>query len=124
MNEVFQRLFAEHGLITAFAAVGVIMWVSYTISKYLTFGRIHGSAIAIILGLILAYAGGIATGGRNGIADIPMFAGMALMGGIGFELLSAQRFSVDLQGRVLAGTYDKVDQQVTAASVGVGVNWF
>ena len=79
MNEVFQRLFAEHGLITAFAAVGVIMWVSYTISKYLTFGRIHGSAIAIILGLILAYAGGIATGGRNGIADIPMFAGMALI---------------------------------------------
>jgi malonate transporter MadM subunit len=105
MNEVFQRLFAEHGLITAFAAVGVIMWVSYTISKYLTFGRIHGSAIAIILGLILAYAGGIATGGRNGIADIPMFAGMALMGGAMLRdfAIVATAFEVDVEQAKKAG---------------------
>lgn len=50
--------------------------------------------------------------------------GMALMGGIGFELLSSQRFSVDLQGRVLAGSYDGIDQQITATSIGVGINWF
>lgn len=51
-------------------------------------------------------------------------SGMALMGGIGFELLSAQRFSVDLQGRLLAGSYDGIDQQITSGSIGVGINWF
>jgi len=51
-------------------------------------------------------------------------SGMALMGGVGFELLSSQRFSVDLQGRLLAGSYDGIDQQITAASIGVGINWF
>ncbi|MBA3394611.1 MAG: hypothetical protein H0T89_18340 [Deltaproteobacteria bacterium] len=50
--------------------------------------------------------------------------GMALMGGIGFELLSSQRFSVDLQGRILAGSYDGIDEQITAGSIGVGINWF
>jgi hypothetical protein len=51
-------------------------------------------------------------------------SGMALMGAVGFELLSAQRFSVDLQGRLLAGSYDGIDQQVTSGSIGVGINWF
>jgi hypothetical protein len=51
-------------------------------------------------------------------------SGMALMGGVGFELLSAQRFSVDLQGRLLAGSYDGIGQQITSATVGVGINWF
>jgi hypothetical protein len=51
-------------------------------------------------------------------------SGMALMGGVGFELLSSQRFSVDLQGRLLAGSYDGIDQQITAGSIGVGINWF
>jgi hypothetical protein len=46
------------------------------------------------------------------------------MGAVGFELLSAQRFSVDLQGRLVAGSYDGIDQQITAASIGVGINWF
>ncbi|HXJ01742.1 MAG TPA: hypothetical protein VNH44_10995, partial [Micropepsaceae bacterium] len=76
MGDILKRLADEHGLIVAFAAVGGVMWLSYMLSKYLTFGRIHGSAIAIIIGLALAYAGGIATGGKNGLADIPMFAGL------------------------------------------------
>jgi malonate transporter MadM subunit len=105
MNEVFQRLLAEHGLITAFALVGVIMWISYAISKWLTFGRIHGSAIAIILGLVLAYVGGIATGGRNGIADVPIFAGMALMGGAMLRdfAIVATAFEVDVDQAKKAG---------------------
>ena len=110
MNEVFQRLFAEHGLITAFAAVGVIMWVSYNISKYLTFGHIHGSAIAIILGLVLAYVGGIATGGKNGLADIPMFAGMGLMGGAMLRdfAIVATAFEVDVEQAKKAGVLGAV----------------
>jgi len=51
-------------------------------------------------------------------------SGMALMGGVGFELLSSQRFSVDLQGRLLGGMYDGIDQQITSGSIGVGINWF
>jgi hypothetical protein len=51
-------------------------------------------------------------------------SGMAIMGAVGFELLSSQRFSLDLQGRLLAGSYDGIDEQITAASIGVGINWF
>ncbi|HVK89554.1 MAG TPA: hypothetical protein VM513_35775 [Kofleriaceae bacterium] len=50
--------------------------------------------------------------------------GLALVGGIGYELLSAQRFSVDLQGRLQHGSYKGIDNSVTAGTIGVGINWF
>jgi hypothetical protein len=50
--------------------------------------------------------------------------GFALVGGIGYELLSAQRFSVDLQGRLQHGSYKGLDNSLTTASIGVGINWF
>ena len=50
--------------------------------------------------------------------------GIALMGAAGYELLSARYFSIDLQGRLLNGSYEGIDNQVTAATIGVGVNWF
>ncbi|HWU90938.1 MAG TPA: hypothetical protein VN253_26915 [Kofleriaceae bacterium] len=50
--------------------------------------------------------------------------GTALMGAIGFELLSARYFSIDLQGRVLNGSYKGIDDNITAASIGIGINWF
>jgi len=71
----------RNGLITAFAFVGLTVWVSYLISGRLTGGRIHGSAIAILLGLVLAYLGGVLTGGSQGLADIPILAGVGVMGG-------------------------------------------
>ena len=55
MMEVIEKQFTSQGLVAAFLLVGAVMLVSYYISKYLTFGRIHGSAIAIIIGLIVAY---------------------------------------------------------------------
>lgn len=84
MNEVFQSVesvLTKYSLVTAFAVVGIIVWFSYVISQRLTRGRMHGSAIAILIGLLLAYVGGIATGGKRGIADIECFAGIGLMGG-------------------------------------------
>lgn len=69
------------GLVTAFALVALIMWLSTKLSKYLTKGRVHASAIAIVIGLILAYVGGSVTGGQKGITDIALFAGVGLMGG-------------------------------------------
>ena len=71
----------RNGLVTAFAFVGLTVWVSYLISGKLTRGRIHGSAIAILLGLALAYLGGVLTGGSQGLADIPILAGVGVMGG-------------------------------------------
>ena len=71
----------KYHLVTAFAVVGTMIWVSYLASKHLTRSRIHGSAIAIFAGLVLAYVGGKLTGGSKGIADLPVMAGIGLMGG-------------------------------------------
>ena len=49
MEKIIEDLAKGQALIVAFALVGAVMWVSYFISKRLTFGRIHGSAIAIVL---------------------------------------------------------------------------
>lgn len=77
----FESVLIKNGLVTAFAVVGATVWFSYILSARLTRGRIHGSAIAIAAGLALAAFGGWKTGGKNGIADIPIFSGLGLMGG-------------------------------------------
>ncbi|MDP1930813.1 MAG: malonate transporter subunit MadM [Gammaproteobacteria bacterium] len=81
MMETLRTVITANGLITAFAVVGITVWLSYVMSKYLTAGRIHGSAIAIILGLAAAYWAGMVTGGSRGVADIGLLAGIGLMGG-------------------------------------------
>jgi malonate transporter MadM subunit len=79
--EILGNLLKNNGLIVAFAIVGLTMYLSYFISNKLTKGRIHGSAIAIALGLVLAYIGGVVTGGEKGLSDITLFSGIGLMGG-------------------------------------------
>lgn len=79
--EMIEHALRENPLVTAFAFVGLIMLVSAQFSRYLTLGRVHGSAIAIVIGLILAYWGGTQTGGSKGLADLKLFAGVGLMGG-------------------------------------------
>lgn len=81
MWEIISKDLGNSALITAFAVIGVVMWLSVLFSKYLTFGRIHGSAIAIVIGLFLAWVGGTLTGGQKGIADLTLFSGIGLMGG-------------------------------------------
>ncbi|HUG69840.1 MAG TPA: malonate transporter subunit MadM [Pirellulaceae bacterium] len=76
-----ESVLTSYSLVTAFAVVGGITLMSYVISRRLTQGRVHGSAIAILIGLLLAYVGGVASGGKNGIADIECLAGIGLMGG-------------------------------------------
>lgn len=75
------KVLNSYGMISGFAVIGVTMWISYWISDKFTKGRLHGSAIAIMLGLILSYLGGVFTGGQKGIVDIPMFAGIGILGG-------------------------------------------
>lgn len=79
--EALTETLTKYNLITAFAFVGGLTWISYFVSGKLTAGRLHGSAIAITLGLVLAWIGGLMTGGKNGLADFPVLAGIALMGG-------------------------------------------
>ena len=76
-----EHVFVEQSLVAAFAVVGALILVSNFAAKHLTNGRVHGSAIAIVLGLVLAYVGGLYTGGKKGLADIPALAGIGLMGG-------------------------------------------
>jgi malonate transporter MadM subunit len=81
MWPIVEKAAKDNGLVTAFAVVGLMMLLSGFLSKKLTFGRVQGSAIAILLGLALAYVGGRITGGTKGLADIAFFSGIGVMGG-------------------------------------------
>lgn len=63
--EMITEILSKNGLVFAFVVVGVVMWVSYQLSDRLSAGRLHGSAVAIIIGLVLAWLGGLATGGSR-----------------------------------------------------------
>ncbi len=73
--EVFDQLLAKNGLIFAFLLVGLLIYFSYAISKFLFKGRIPGVAIAVLSALVLAFFGG-----EKGLADYPLFAGLAILG--------------------------------------------
>ncbi len=106
----------RHSLITAFFFVGAVVMASYWLSIRLTRGRIHGSAIAITLGLLLAYLGGVVAEGSNGLADIGLFAGVGVLGGstfLGFAII-ATAFGAELEALKKAGF-------ISAASVVIGV---
>lgn len=81
MFAILSDVFTSNPLIVSFAIIGITMYLSYVLSDKLTGGKIHGSAVAIILGLTLAYIGGVVTGGEKGLSDISIFAGIGLMGG-------------------------------------------
>lgn len=84
MNYI-SNLLIKNGFVLALFITGLIMLVSFWVSERLTRRRIPGSAIAIITGLVLAYIGGRVTGGKNGIADIPVLSGFSIMGGAMFR---------------------------------------
>lgn len=50
--------------------------------------------------------------------------GVAVMGAVGVELLSARRFALELQGRIIEGTYNGGDDHVTSGTIGLGLNWY
>ncbi len=114
--DVLGRVLSTNGLITAFVFVGALVWVSYLISNKLTRGHVHGSAIAIALGLVVAWYGGLATGGSRGIADLPLLAGVGIMGGAMFRdfAIVATAFGADLKTLRKAGL-------VGAMSIFIGV---
>ena len=71
-------LFVNNGFVMAFLIVGIVAMFANFISAKVTRGRIHPSAIAIFLGLILAYIGGKVAGGSKGLSDITVFTGIGV----------------------------------------------
>ena len=106
----------KNSLIVAFVTVGIIVWFSYFLSRVLTHGRLHGSAIAIAIGLMLAWTGGAAKGGASGLADIEWLAGIGIMGGAMFRdfAIIATAFGARLDDLKSSGL-------VGAASIFIGV---
>ncbi len=99
MDAIVSEVFAKNSIIVAFVFVGVVTWISYYASNKLSNGRFHGSAIAIILGLVLAYIAGAATGGNKGVADISLLAGVGVLGGAMFRdfAIVATAYGADLR---------------------------
>ncbi|MFK8021469.1 MAG: malonate transporter subunit MadM [Pseudomonadales bacterium] len=99
MDVLLAQVFAKNSLIVAFVFVGIVMWVSYWASDKFSNGRFHGSAIAIILGLVLAYFAGAATGGSKGVADISLLTGVGVLGGAMFRdfAIVATAYGADLR---------------------------
>ena len=79
--EYIIELLDKNGLIVAFLVTGIMVYLSEGISVKLTNKKLPGSAIAIFMGLVIAYIGGILTEGKSGIADIPGLTGFKVMGG-------------------------------------------
>ena len=117
MYESLMKVITGYGLISGFAVIGLTMWVSYWISDNFTKGRLHGSAIAILLGLVLSYVGGAFTGGAKGVVDIPLLSGIGLLGGAMLRdfAIVATAFGVSVDELKRAGYVG-----VLALCVGVG----
>ncbi len=78
--DLLDDIIAKNGLIFAFLLVGLMMLLSYGISKFVFRGKLPAVAIAILGGLGLAFLGG-----EKGLGDYPLFAGLAFLGGAMFR---------------------------------------
>lgn len=118
---MFMKVCTKNGLVFSFMLIGIITLITYKLSG-LTKGKVHGSAIAIFAGLVLAYIGGITTGGSKGLASIPMFAGVGMMGGGMFRdfAIVSTAFGADLREIKKCG----VVGVVSMVTVGAGVCTF
>ncbi len=124
MQELLQILslvLQKYALVTAFAFVGLIVYLSYLLSAKLTRGRLHGSAIAITAGLLLSLWGGIATGGTHGVADFKILAGVGVMGGAMLRDLAivATAFGVSMDEFLKTGV-----SGILALLIGVVISFF
>ena len=74
--ELVKGIIEKNGLLFAFLLTGIIILFSFWLSNKLTNNRIPGVAIAILIALLLAFLGE-----EEGLGDISLFTGMALLGG-------------------------------------------
>lgn len=116
MTDALDSTVSANALIVAFVFVGLVLAVSNWVSTRFTRGRIHGSAIAITLGLVIAYVAGVFSGGSRGASDIMLLSGVGLLGGAMFRdfAIVATAYGADLATLKKAGW-------VGASSVVIGV---
>ena len=79
------NLLDKNGLVAGFLWVAVILLFADLFTKKILKNRIPSSAVAILLGLVLAYLGGWATQGEKGMADLEWFKGVGVLGGSMFR---------------------------------------
>ena len=125
--KIFTSMATSYGLVGAFILVAVIMWVSYTFAGMIKQKRM-GSAIAIMIALVVAFIGGKVTGGEKGISDIASFGGVGLLGGgmmRDYTIVStAYGVKIDnLKKAGLAGTVALLVGIVFSFVIGVAVAW-
>ncbi|MEY4638558.1 MAG: hypothetical protein RLZZ446_1077 [Bacteroidota bacterium] len=72
----FEKVILDSGFVFSFLVIGIIMWFSYWVGNRFTNKKIPGAAIAISIGLGLAFFGE-----KKGLADISLFSGLAFFGG-------------------------------------------
>ena len=125
--KIFTSMATSYGLVGAFILVAVIMWVSYTFAGLIKQKRM-GSAIAIMIALVVAFIGGKVTGGEEGISDIAIFGGVGLLGGgmmRDYTIVStAYGVKIDnLKKAGLAGTVALLVGIVFSFVIGVAVAW-
>lgn len=83
--EELLKVIDKNALIFGFLMVGILAFFSDQFSKKVLRSRIPGSAIAIFLGLVLGYVGGVFSDGSKGISDIELFKGVGILGGSMFR---------------------------------------
>ncbi len=83
--DVVLKFIDKNGLVFAFLIIGFIILLSDVLSRRILRGKIPTPAIAILIGLGLAYWGGVQSGGEKGIADVKLFAGIGQLGGSMFR---------------------------------------
>lgn len=128
MFEMIEKVLQDNPLVTAFALVGLVSWIAVQISRHLTGGRVHGSAIAIVIGLALAYYGGVMTGKSKGLADLSLFSGIALMGGAMMRDFAIVATAFEVQATEarkagLIGAFSLLLGTLLPFIVGVAVAW-
>lgn len=118
----------KNALVTALAITGLMMFVSQILSKYLTNGKLQSSAIAITLGLVVAYFAGLYTEGTKGVSDIAIFSGFALLGGAMIRdlAIASTAFEVDVREVKKAGKVGLIALAlgcVVPFVAGAGIAW-
>ena len=126
--DVLIQVLTKNALITALAVTGLMMIVSHLLSKYLTKGKLQSSAIAITMGLVIAYFAGVYTQGTKGISDIAIFSGFALLGGAMLRdlAIASTAFEVNVKEVKKAGKVGLIALLlgcVIPFVIGAGVAW-
>lgn len=104
MMNIITEIFSKNGLVAAVLYVTAVMLIAHFIAK-VTKQKNMTSAIAITMGLILAYIVGKVTGGDKGVSDFEMLSGVALLGGGMFRDFSiiSTAYGADLKNIKKAG---------------------